>query len=75
MTAIVALALVRAARALEWNFGSDKRGGANGARIRLAPQKDWEANQPKRISRRSSIRCAAEARGHSAGFQRIDRRR
>ena len=31
--------------------GSDKRGGANGARVRLAPQKDWEANEPAKLAK------------------------
>jgi catalase-peroxidase len=35
--------------------GSDMRGGANGARIRLAPQKDWEANNPTQLSKILSI--------------------
>jgi len=35
--------------------GSDKRGGANGARIRLAPQNDWEGNEPERLARVLSV--------------------
>ena len=35
--------------------GSDMRGGANGARIRLAPQKDWAGNEPKRLARVLSV--------------------
>ena len=35
--------------------GSDMRGGANGARIRLAPQKDWEGNEPERLAKVLSV--------------------
>ena len=43
--------------------GSDKRGGANGARIRLAPQKDWEVNQPAQLAHVLSV-----LEGIKAGF-------
>ncbi len=50
--------------------GGDKRGGANGARIRLAPQKDWEANQPaqlaKVLARLETIQQRLQPRGRPA---------
>ncbi len=52
--------------------GSDKRGGANGARIRLSPQKDWEVNQPAQLAKvlkvLESIQGAFNA-GHKDGRQ------
>jgi len=45
---------------------SDKRGGANGARIRLAPQKDWEANQPQQLAKVLKTLEAVQADFNSA---------
>ncbi|MFO7857085.1 MAG: catalase/peroxidase HPI [Paracoccaceae bacterium] len=51
-TGIPVADLVKTAWASASTFrGSDKRGGANGARIRLAPQKDWEANEPETLAK------------------------
>jgi catalase-peroxidase len=49
---LTAAELVKAAWASASTFrGSDKRGGANGARVRLAPQKDWEVNDPAELAK------------------------
>lgn len=46
--------------------GSDKRGGANGARIRLAPQKDWEVNEPARLKKVLSVLEGIQAEFNAA---------
>jgi len=53
--------------------GSDKRGGANGARIRLAPQKDWEANNPAELAKVLSKLEAIqeEFNGRAAGGKKV----
>ena len=53
--------------------GSDKRGGANGARIRLAPQKDWEANRPAELAKVLSVLEAIQKEFNAAqsGGKRI----
>ena len=51
--------------------GSDKRGGANGARIRLAPQKDWEVNQPSQLSHVLGMLEAIQSDFNASGSTKI----
>jgi len=53
--------------------GSDKRGGANGARIRLAPQKDWEVNQPEQLAKVLGVLEAIQAgfNARAAGGKKV----
>ncbi len=53
--------------------GSDKRGGANGARIRLAPQKDWEVNQPAQLAKVLGVLegIQTEFNGAQSGNKRV----
>jgi catalase-peroxidase len=53
--------------------GSDRRGGANGARIRLAPQKDWEVNQPEQLAKvlASLEGIRSEFNGTQAGGKKV----
>ena len=66
--------LVRAAWASASTFrGSDKRGGANGARVRLSPQKDWEVNDPADLAKvlRTLEAIQAEFNGSAAGGKKV----
>jgi len=52
--------------------GSDKRGGANGARIRLSPQKDWEVNQPAQLAKvLSSLEAIQKEFNGAAGGKKV----
>ena len=64
--------LVSAAWASASTFrGSDKRGGANGARVRLAPQKDWEANQPAQLAQTLAALEAIQADFNASGAKKV----
>jgi catalase-peroxidase len=64
--------LVRTAWASASTFrGSDMRGGANGARLRLAPQKYWEVNQPASLAHTLDVLEGIRAAFHAAGSARI----
>ena len=67
-------ALVKAAWGSAVTFrGSDMRGGANGARIRLAPQKDWEVNQPAQLKQTLAIleKIQGEFNGAQSGGKKV----
>jgi catalase-peroxidase len=51
--------------------GSDLRGGANGARIRLAPQKDWDANQPAQLAKVLAALEAVQAAFNAKGAKQV----
>ncbi|MGB0905613.1 MAG: peroxidase family protein, partial [Mangrovicoccus sp.] len=73
-TDLTAADLVWAAWASASSFrGSDRRGGANGARLRLAPQKDWEANDPDRLARILAVieGVANDFNGTAAGGKKV----
>ena len=51
--------------------GSDKRGGANGARIRLAPQKDWDVNQPSQLAHTLDVLVSIQAEFNASGSKKL----